>query len=156
MAKYDCIPPVTGTIGDFCIYQMHGEYFLRSRSSLTGNRVKKDPAFRKTMYFAGLMAKASRIGSVVYAALPAGNKKHPLYLKLTGEAMTWLKYGWTEEDVLQWLQKRYTPQEIIACCEQLDEEPAETEEEMISHFMARINKRLLKALRQGDYSILDG
>ncbi|NII28889.1 hypothetical protein HB364_27675 [Pseudoflavitalea sp. X16] len=108
MARYDTIPPVTGTFDTFCIYKMYGRYFLRSRSSLTGERVKKDPAFRKTMQYAALLAKASRIGSAVYALVPADRKQHSLYRKLTGEAMTWLKYQWKEEDIIAYLTKQYT------------------------------------------------
>jgi hypothetical protein len=107
MARFDHIPAFTGTIGPICIYQMHGQYFLRTRSSLTGKRVKKDPAFRKTMMYAALLGKASRIGSAVYAAIPAGKKQHALYRKLTGEAMTWLKYEWKEEDIIAYLLKQY-------------------------------------------------
>lgn len=72
MAKFTGIPPITGTIGPICIYQMYEKYFMRTRSSLTGKRVKKDPAFRKTMEYAGLLAKASRIASAVYRTLRPG------------------------------------------------------------------------------------
>ncbi|NII25781.1 hypothetical protein HB364_11850 [Pseudoflavitalea sp. X16] len=113
MAKYTGIPPITGTIGPICIYKMYGRYYIRTRSSLTGKRVKKDPAFRKTMQYAALLAKASRIGSTVYAIIPADRKQHALYRKLTGEAMTWLKYQWTEEDVIAYLVKQYTGQEVV-------------------------------------------
>ena len=112
MARYNCIPPFTGTRGPICIYKMYGRYYLRSASSLDGKRVKKDPAFRKTMMHAALLGKASRIGSAVYAALPPDRKQHALYRKLTGEAMVWLKYLWTEEDILAYLLKQYTQQEI--------------------------------------------
>lgn len=160
MGRYNCIPPVTGTIDDFCIYKMHGRYFFRSRSSLTGERVKTDPAFHKTMHFAGMFARASRIGSSVYAALPGDCKQHPLYRKLTGEAMTWLKYGWTDANVLQWLQQRYMPQYALTFCEQhreqleLQEQNA-TEEDIYDRFLARMNRRLLRKLRQGDDAWLE-
>jgi len=112
MARFDCIPAFTGTIGPVCIYQMHGRYFMRTRSSLTGKRVKKDPAFRKTMMYASLLGKASRIASAVYAKLPAEKKQHALYRKLTGEAMTWLKYEWKQEDIIAYLTKHYGQQAI--------------------------------------------
>jgi hypothetical protein len=107
MARFDHIPAFTGTIGPICIYQMHGKYFLRTASSLTGKRVKKDPAFRKTMMYAALLGKASRIGSAVYASIPPERKQHSLYRKLTGEAMTWLKYEWKEEEIIAYLLKQY-------------------------------------------------
>ncbi|WP_315817079.1 hypothetical protein [Paraflavitalea speifideaquila] len=107
MARFNCIPPVTGTIGPVCIYQMYGRYYLRTRSSLTGKRVKKDTAFRKTMMYAGLLAKASRIASAVYTAVPAHRKQHALYRKLTGEAMQWLKLQWQEKDIIEYLNHQY-------------------------------------------------
>ncbi|WP_315822116.1 hypothetical protein [Paraflavitalea speifideaquila] len=119
MARFNCIPPVTGTIGPVCIYQMYGKYFLRTRSSLTGQRVKKDPAFRKTMQYAALLGKASRIASTVYAALSAHKKQHALYRKLTGEAMTWLKYEWAATDIIDYLLKQYGEPDI-----KLKREPA--------------------------------
>jgi len=110
MARLTGIPPFTGTVGPVCIYQMYGRYFMRTRSSLTRQRVKKDPAFRNTMAYARLLSKASRIGSAVYAALPPKRKRHALYRKLTGEAMTWLKYQWTAEATQAWLMKQYVQQ----------------------------------------------
>jgi hypothetical protein len=67
------------------------------------------------MQHAALLAKGSGAGSKVYAALPAHRKVHTLYLKLTGEAMQWLKYGWKEEDVIDFLLKIYkkAPIEMI-------------------------------------------
>jgi hypothetical protein len=159
MAWFNGIPPVTGTIGPVCIYKMYGRYFMRTRSSLTGERVKKDPAFRKTMEYATLLATASRIGSVVYAGLPAHQKQHALYRKFTGEAMKWLKYGWKEEEVLQWLQQRCGPQEISLFCEHSKEQrltivASQQEEQAFSRFQARMRRRLLKAIRRGNYSVL--
>lgn len=113
MAWFNSIPPFTGTYGPVCIYKMYGRYFMRTRSSLTGERVKKDPAFRKTMQYAGLLAKASRIGSAVYAQVPADRKQHSLYRRLTGEAMCWLKYQWKEADIIEYLTKQYAGQEKL-------------------------------------------
>ena len=86
---------------------MFGQYYIRSRSSLTGKRVKTDPAFYKTMQYAALMAKASPIGSKVYALIPLQHKKNNLCRKITGEVMTWLRYGWEESDIIGYLVKKY-------------------------------------------------
>lgn len=115
MAKIVDIPPFRGTHSLICIYKMHGKYYMRRASRLSGDRVKSDPRFHKTMQHAALLAKGSGAGSKVYAALPPHRKVHTLYRKLTGEAMQWLKYGWKEEDVIDLLLKIYkeTPIEII-------------------------------------------
>ena len=88
---------------------MFGKYYIRTRSSLTGKRVKTDPAFYKTMQYADLMAKGSPIASKVYALVPLQHRQKNLCRKITGEAMTWLKYGWKAEDVIEWLAKKYVP-----------------------------------------------
>ena len=88
---------------------MFGKYYIRSRSSLTGKRVKTDPAFYNTMKYAELMAKGSPIASKVYALVPLQHRKNNLCRKITGEVMTWLKYGWTAGDIIEYLAKKYVP-----------------------------------------------
>jgi hypothetical protein len=92
---------------------MFGKPFMRSRSSLTGERVKKDPAFHKTRQNAAVMAKASPIALKVYALVPLQHKKHKLRCKLTGEVMAWLKYGWEETDIIEYLAKQYAGVQLL-------------------------------------------
>jgi hypothetical protein len=109
MARLTSTPEFIGTFGPITIYFMFGQYYIRSRSSLTGKRVKNDPAFYKTMQYAELMAKGSPIASKVYALVPLQHRKKDLCRKITGEAMTWLKYGWEETDIIEYLAKKYVP-----------------------------------------------
>ncbi len=89
---------------------MFGRYYMRSRSSLTGKRVKTDPAFYNTMKYADLMATASPIASKVYALVSLQHRINNLCRKITGEAITWLKYGWSATDIIEYLTKKYVPQ----------------------------------------------
>lgn len=107
MARFNCIPPVTGNLGPVVIYEMYGRYFMRMTSSLTRERVKKDPVFRRSREMAGLLAKASRMAAEVYALVPAAKKEKGLYRKLTGEAMYWLCNQWTAAEVMEYLQRMY-------------------------------------------------
>jgi hypothetical protein len=59
----------------------------------------------KLQHYAGLLARASVIGSAVYKSLPAGRQKHALYKALTGSAMELLKHDWANEDVKAFLMK---------------------------------------------------
>lgn len=93
MARLTSTPSFIGTFGPITIYFMFGKYYMRSCSSLTGKRVKTDPAFYKTMQHAALLAKASPIALKVYALLPVQYKKNKVRGKITGEVMTWLRYG---------------------------------------------------------------
>ncbi|AXY74019.1 hypothetical protein D3H65_08495 [Paraflavitalea soli] len=109
MARLTSTPSFIGTYGPVTVYFMFGKYYMRSRSSLTGKRVKKDPAFRKTMQYAALLAKASPIALKLYAVVPLPNKKHKVRCKITGEVMTWLRYGWSDTDIIEYLAKKYAP-----------------------------------------------
>lgn len=145
MGRFNCIPLFTGTLDEFCFYQRGGRYYFRSRSSLTAERVKKDPAFAKTRHFAALLAQASRIGSAVYATLLVNERKHRMYRQFTGEAMTWLKIGWTPENVLAFLLKRYDKRGLMNLFK-LPEKPLTGKEEGARQ-IARMNRRLLRAIR---------
>ena len=107
MARLTSPPPFIGTVGAVTIYMRNDEYFMRGRSSLTAERVKTDPAFRKTMKYAGLLGMASTIASTIYALLPPHRRKHKLFLKLVGEANTWLKYQWCKDDIIEYLTDHY-------------------------------------------------
>jgi len=106
MAKQIGPVKIVGTIGNICFYEMDGKHYARLKSSLKGKRVKKDPAFRLTMMYAGWLAKASKIASVVYASLP--EKEHQQYRTMTGIAMKMLKAGAEPEDIVDHLVEMYT------------------------------------------------
>ena len=57
---------ITGTVGGICFYRMDGVYYAREKSSLSGERVKNDPAFAETMRYAKQMGNASKIASAIY------------------------------------------------------------------------------------------
>ena len=90
---------ITGTVCDICFYRMDGIYYARKKSSLSGERVKKDPAFKETIRHASLFAKASSIGSKVYKVLYPGTKNRELYQELTGRASCLFQKGLSEEEV---------------------------------------------------------
>jgi len=97
---------ITGTIDSICFYRMDGSYYARAKSSLDGKRVKKDPAFRETMRYAELMAKASSIASIVYRALPEEQKVKGSFRKLVGRVIRLLKENKTPEEILVLLQSK--------------------------------------------------
>ena len=72
------------------VYEMRGNVYLRTKSSLTRKRVLESTAFEKTRKFAGNMAKASRIGSAIYRELNAAKKKRAHYPKKTGNGTSLL------------------------------------------------------------------
>lgn len=66
MAKQIGLLTVTGTVDAVCFYRLEGLYYARGKSSLTGERVKRDPVFAGTMRHAKRMANASKIASAIY------------------------------------------------------------------------------------------
>lgn len=93
-----------GCYDNICFYKMDGQYFARTKSSLDGKRVRRDPAFKETMRYAGLLGRASKLAAIVYRALPQEKKEPGLYKKLTGQVIRMLKEGKMEKEVLELLQ----------------------------------------------------
>lgn len=77
------------------------------KSSLSGKRVKKDPAFAATMYYANMLGIASKIASAVYRQLHKKQRIKGLYRQLTGEAMQLLKAGKTKDNIEKKLRSKY-------------------------------------------------
>jgi hypothetical protein len=85
--------------GIITCYKMYGAYFIRSKSSLTGKRVKRDKRFRRTMHNAGILARASEWVTPVYNSLTEDWRCHDLYRKLVGLGVKLLHQGATKEAV---------------------------------------------------------
>lgn len=100
-------PKITGTIGNVTVYRMRGILFLRSKSSLTAERVKSDPAFASTMRFAGMMASAAPIASSIYQTLRKKDKRNFTFQFLTGKAFRLLKKGLTASEVRELMKELY-------------------------------------------------
>ena len=97
---------IEGTPGGIItFYKMGGRYFARSKSSLTGKRVKKDKKFKRTMHNAGMLTKASEIVSPIYNALTEDWRCHDLYLKLIGIGVRLLHAGKTVEDITHTIEQ---------------------------------------------------
>jgi hypothetical protein len=92
---------ITGCYDNICFYQLQGNYYARTKSSLTAKRVKKDPAFKATMRYASLLANASKLASALYNGLPKESKGIAVYRLLTGKIMRLLQEGKTHDDILR-------------------------------------------------------
>jgi hypothetical protein len=99
--------PIQRTMCNLTFYVIEGRNFVRKKSSLTRRRVLYSPHFKNTRHFAGLMGKASKIGSDVYNELPAYWRQGWMYRSFTGEAYTMLRARKSEEEIQQVLLQRY-------------------------------------------------
>jgi hypothetical protein len=98
MARLKDKPEFLGTRDGICVYTRWGNYYVRTKSSLSGQRVKTAPEFKKTRENASFLAKASKIASRIYKGLPGKNFQK--YRELTGQAMKMLKTGMNEREVI--------------------------------------------------------
>lgn len=98
---------ITGTQGGVTACISKGINVFRKTSSLTGQRVKKDPAFAGFRESGNRMKEASPIASSLYGQLPADKKEFRLYRLLTGEAIKMIKNGVEKAVILQTLHDQY-------------------------------------------------
>jgi len=109
---------ITGTYDDLCFYKMDGQYYVRMKSSLTRNRVRKSAAFANTMKSADELGSASVLASRVYRSLAKDKRKVTLYRKMTGMAKLLLNQGESKERITELLKKYidglFTRRRVIA------------------------------------------
>ena len=48
MARLKEVPPHLGTFDGVCVYTRWGNYYIRTKSTLSGKRVKTAPEFKRT------------------------------------------------------------------------------------------------------------
>jgi hypothetical protein len=99
--------PIQRTMCNLTFYIMEGRNFVRKKSSLTRRKVLYSPQFARTRHNAGLMAKASKIGSHVYNALPEYWRQGWMYRSFTGEAYKMLRKKIREDEIQQILVQQY-------------------------------------------------
>jgi len=98
---------INGTFRSLTFYVMEGRNFVRKKSSLTRRKVLYAPCYKNTRHFAGLMGQASKIGSLVYKALPEYWRQSWMYRSFTGEAFRMLKKGKKAPEIQEELFQRY-------------------------------------------------
>jgi len=104
---------ITGTVGDRTYYKLNGQYLVRAKSTLSRRRVKRSPAFQRTMEYAGWLAQASKVASEVYRMIPRERRKVEKYRAMTGMAMKFIKVGMDKEMVKSRLIEKFVLQ-IVA------------------------------------------
>jgi hypothetical protein len=97
MAKRLTNSVITGSdkrLGLYFYYSPHfGHNIIRRTTSLTGNRVKTENAFKGFRESGNRMKQASPIAATLYKLIPGEIRQYRLYRLLTGEALKMLKAG---------------------------------------------------------------
>jgi len=79
----------------------------RRGSTLTGERTKKDPAFKGFRQSSNRLKQASPIAASLYKEVPEQVKRYALFRTLTGEAIRMLKEGMDAPIITEILKKKY-------------------------------------------------
>ena len=102
---------ITGYDTRLGLYFYYSPYFeqniVRRGSSLTGERTRKDPAFKGFRQSSSRLKQASPIAASLYKLVPAQVKEYALYRTLTGEAIKMLKEGMEAAVITETLRKKY-------------------------------------------------
>jgi hypothetical protein len=111
MAKRLTYNIITGNdprLGICLYYSPHFDLNIwRRASSLTGERTKKDPAFKGFRQSSNRLKEASPIAASLYKLVPEQVKQYALYRTLTGEAIKMLKEGMEAAVIKETLKKKY-------------------------------------------------
>jgi len=100
--------PLKGRYGRVVFYHLPCGLICRFLTPHTRKRILKDPTFAEFRKCSKRMAKASKIGSAVYKALPEDFRQFWMYRAFVGEAFKMLKdEGMTGEQVLESLFSIY-------------------------------------------------
>ena len=116
MAKQTGAIIIEGTIDDITFYKMDGKGYVRSKSRLRGERVKRDPRFRRTMQSANRFGKGNQLASTVYRSLPREQQVYALFKELKRIAILAIKEGNSESEVLMLLQEQVAAESRISGC----------------------------------------
>ena len=97
---------MTGTfdISDITLYRMDGEFYARSKSTLTGKRFRKDKVFEGSRRSSERFKRGNELASQVYQSMAEEKRFYKLYCRLKREAILFLKCGKTEEQVVKELE----------------------------------------------------
>jgi hypothetical protein len=95
------------TWDDLTFYKMDGQYYVRTKSRLTREKVLKHKAFAKTRFYADRLVVASKIASSIYSDLPIDWRQFWMFRDFTGEAMTMIDNGATPQEAYDYLWKTY-------------------------------------------------
>lgn len=107
MAKQEGHMPIKGTLNNLTYYQSKGQNLVRKKSSLTGDKVKTDPAFEHSRRSSSRFALGQSIASTIYKKLLPQGGKETMFRQMMSEAILFLKQGIEEKDVAKKLTRKY-------------------------------------------------
>ena len=87
MARQTGAIKITRTVDDLTFYQMEGEYYVRTKSSLTRKKFFTNKAFEGSRKSRERLRDGSKLASCVYKQLPEVKRKYPVFCELKSVAI---------------------------------------------------------------------
>src|SRR5437764_9894714 len=117
MARHIGIIRATGTIDGLTFYRLMGKFYVRRRSSLTKERIKKDRAYELFRWHSSLHGAAAKIARPLYWMLPERKRRHHVFGRLTAFVKALLREGKSVYEVVEvfrreWLGMREVKEKI--------------------------------------------
>ena len=108
---------MTGTIdiSDLTLYRMNGQFYARTKSTLTGKRFRKDKVFEGSRRSSERFKRGNELASQVYQSMAEEQRFYKLFCRLKREAVLFLKCGRTEEEVVKELEAICANPETLTC-----------------------------------------
>jgi hypothetical protein len=100
------------TIGNLIFYQWRGLPCVRTKGSVTRERVLESQEYATTRKYASNLAIASKIASPIYRAMPADVRARWVYRSITGDAASLLYKNMSEKEVTEILWKKYIADKV--------------------------------------------
>ena len=97
----------SATISNLIFYQRWGQTFVRTKGTVTRERVLESQEYATTRKYAGKLGLASKIASPVYRALPADVRAGWIFRSIAGDAASLLYKGISEKEVTEAMWKKY-------------------------------------------------
>ena len=107
MARQIGLVRATGTIDGLTFYEMMGVHYVRRKSSLTKERIKKDKAYALFRWHSSLHGAAAKVAKPLYWMLPEKKRKHHMFGKLTAFVKGLMREGKSAEEIVEIFKWEY-------------------------------------------------
>lgn len=100
-------PAIIASQPGLCFYKMEGELHVRTKSSLSSERVKKSAAFRLTMAHAGVFGQAATLASGMFQQISLAKRHKGLYKQIIRVAIYAIRAATPADVVIAMLEEQF-------------------------------------------------
>jgi hypothetical protein len=110
MAKQCGILQLTGTIGNLTFYEMEGNYYVKTKTEVSGKKIKNDPRYANTMRHAKTFGHISTLAKKVYYQFNAIERDYKtIWIPLRKRTNDLVRQFLPDEEILRILESEFLP-----------------------------------------------